>query len=76
MINCINRIIVFIDNRKKVLTRGGFKENRIGMDSEIRLFLYKSYAKDYLKEVYSLDDTDYELVEVKVTYDEVLENEN
>lgn len=69
MINCINRIIVFIDNRKKVLTRGGFKENRIGMDSEIRLFLYKSYAKDYLKETYSLDDTDYELVEVKITYE-------
>ena len=68
MINCINRIIVFIDNRKKVLTRGGFKENRIGMDSEIRLFLYKSYAKDYLEKTYLLDDTAYELVEVKITY--------
>ena len=47
----------------------GFKENRIGMDSEIRLFLYKSYAKDYLKETYLLDENFYELVEVKITYE-------
>ena len=69
MINCINRIIVFIDNRKKVLTRGGFKENRIGMDSEIRLFFNKSMARDYLEETYSLDENSYELVEVKITYE-------
>ena len=69
MINCINRIIVFIDNRKKVLTRGEFKENRIGMDSEIRLFLKKSMAINYLEETYSFDENSYEFVEVKITYE-------
>lgn len=70
MINKITRFIVFINNRKKVLTRRGFKENKIGMMSEIRLFLDKSYARDYLEYTYSLDESHYELVEVEVTYKE------
>ena len=70
MINKITRFIVFINNRKKVLTRRGFKENKIGMMSEIRLFLDKSYARDYLEDTYSLDESHYELVEVEVTYKE------
>lgn len=71
MINCTTRIIVFINNREKVLTRGGFKNNEPNMLGEIRLFNTRSSAKDYLLDIYSLQEPDYELVKVKITYEEV-----
>ena len=75
MINCTTRIIVFINNREKVLTRGGFKKNESNMLGEIRLFNCIGHAKDYLLDIYSLQENDYELVKVKITYEEVKEVE-
>ena len=41
------------------------------MLGEIRLFNSISHAKDYLLDIYSLQENDYELVKVKITYEEV-----
>lgn len=71
MIHQIIRFMVFSKNREKILTKRGFKHNNQYNQCEPKLFYDKSTARNYLKDIYSLNEADYELVRVKITYDEV-----